>query len=751
MNKTPGWLLALTTVLLLNMLGLSLVESLRLLLALTIVALFGARLVRQLGFPAIAPAVGWLLGLSLQVFGSQALVLAGLSAELSHLAVLTTLSVYVITSRLLTNDQATKSPNLTTLRFSLAVCLLASAIRHLWLLPFVTCCVLGWVILSRQKQLGLAYWANVGALLFGTIVSLKVRPEWWFLQNNNDGPFFESLSWSIAHWSVFEHPGFAGGSIAGYHWFAYGLLGTISILGDLKPWEGMLQLLPVGMLAATATMVREFSWRGDSDDKVFMDTQSVAVATAATLLYSGPFPDSYSFSLIVALAFLAVAREVSARLVSLHKSIVVCFMMSTILVLSKVSTAAVLVGVLSVSSLLKTRTRSKENWALPLIVLVLSLASFIILGRPSDTQGANILYVTKFSANLTYTLEALRALLARPEVFLTIAALLVVLAVGRRQNGNRASSDILYLSIILITPIGLASFLVIDTSTIGYFGRPPLEILGLISVWRLDSLLRHRKTRILRNELIGMLLVVGSATLFALGYRQLTWWLDNEVVALEVFPKNFLIFIFTPLPIAILTTVATVYLKNHSTQNSRVERLFVSFVLACVGFLAGHTSFTKVESLRRGLTYFTDGSEAAYPADDLTVLGAYIRNNTEFDTILASNNFCCSESDKAFYENGYGGANYLLPAVTQRRFLIQGPRFQGSHRPDFPYPELVERVRLTLEFANRPNATVVAALRDRGVDGFIVNLELTEHRDWSSYARERFRSGKFVYFTLDTD
>jgi len=39
-------------------------------------------------------------------------------------------------------------------------------------------------------------------------------------------------------------------------------------------------------------------------------------------------------------------------------------------------------------------------------------------------------------------------------------------------------------------------------------------------------------------------------------------------------------------------------------------------------------------------------------------------------------------------------------------------------------------------------------LKGYNVMGFIVNLSLTDERDWSRFATERFRAGEFVYLEL---
>jgi len=97
-------------------------------------------------------------------------------------------------------------------------------------------------------------------------------------------------------------------------------------------------------------------------------------------------------------------------------------------------------------------------------------------------------------------------------------------------------------------------------------------------------------------------------------------------------------------------------------------------------------------------------------------------------------------------EDKWGGANYLLPAETRRRFLVQGLRFQTGY--ESATAEQIHRMSLSLDFANRPTSQITTDLKALGVSGFVVNLSLTENRDWSEFAIEKFRSGDFLYLEL---
>ena len=127
-----------------------------------------------------------------------------------------------------------------------------------------------------------------------------------------------------------------------------------------------------------------------------------------------------------------------------------------------------------------------------------------------------------------------------------------------------------------------------------------------------------------------------------------------------------------------------------------------------------------------------------FGTSDLIAVGKFIRDNTNQEIVLASNNF--------YSDQFQGGFNYLLPAETQRRFLMQGLSFQTGLAS--PSTEQIKRMNLSLEFANQPSTLVLKRLKEYGVKGYVVNLALTDRRDWTEFATESFKSGDFVFLIL---
>jgi hypothetical protein len=104
--------------------------------------------------------------------------------------------------------------------------------------------------------------------------------------------------------------------------------------------------------------------------------------------------------------------------------------------------------------------------------------------------------------------------------------------------------------------------------------------------------------------------------------------------------------------------------------------------------------------------------------DDVGV-SEWIRKNTATDSIFASNYFCdlnCAGSNWITSNPEFAGSNFLLPALSHRRFFIQGTRFVGgSVWPDW----VLDRMRASTEYPmnQSPNGRLQLSLY--GIDYFV--------------------------------
>jgi hypothetical protein len=163
------------------------------------------------------------------------------------------------------------------------------------------------------------------------------------------------------------------------------------------------------------------------------------------------------------------------------------------------------------------------------------------------------------------------------------------------------------------------------------------------------------------------------------------------------------------------------------------------------------------------------------PTDDVMEVGSWIRANTPTDTLIGSNYFCetranfkldCSDPSwwrKWQVKADEAGAfdsfclvetkqqighvqNYLLPAVTDRRFYIQGPGFiLGCSQPS---EWITERIDLSESFARMPDDENCSKLVDAGVEFFVVDRRTTDRESWDGFATEKLSNQSFRVLEL---
>jgi hypothetical protein len=277
-------------------------------------------------------------------------------------------------------------------------------------------------------------------------------------------------------------------------------------------------------------------------------------------------------------------------------------------------------------------------------------------------------------------------------------------------------------------------------------------------LWNLNEDLKDR-TGVSQPRLITLLLVCGAAVLAGLIYpifinrlepelklsRQVDLWWDVAVLL-----SPFLV-------IALPTAIAAA--RSREKLSAVIGPLVI---VACLSFVSG----TNLDNARRHLEYGygiylnLESNDPAFASADLRSVGRFIRETTQQDIVLATNDFCCFgmewwsqtvDGRRSHLESDistrWGGDNYLVAAESRRRVLIQGLAFQGIGDGG-PSQDQIQRMNLSLSFANAPTQKIVDELRDYGVNGFVVNTSLTARRDWSEFAVERYRNGNYIYLEL---
>lgn len=733
------------------LMGISLFSSVLVTGIIGILISFGGVACRYVGLGEVGIGVGMMVGSGFLVLSSQFLLISGIPALLVHLTTsLVMLFFAIVHFRGLQIQESSRSSLMNkNVLFCLAISLTVLAVRHPWLWFFAVPFLIYERYVSNRQTLN-----RVSALLFmlcgiGLFLSKQFQPtNWWYYYQGNDAQFFEAAGFTLSQWGVFTHPGTPEFSFANYHWLTYALFGQLTQLAILDTWDALLKvgplLIPFGIAGVLTKRVPE------------MQNGLFVLVLLGTLGLTSRSTDSYAFSLPVGFTAIYIAQRFTAEKTKYQtRDLLFLLYIFTVLIFSKVSTALVVLVFLGLKQLVDFRTVRFRQW-IPLLAFVftgLMWYLFLFRGHPAtpkgfeiDLQNAGERLISRFS-DQQYALQLL------------VYVVLIVLfwRLGLSGVGKRG--------LTLATATTILSSILIDTFIVGpqmqywvlvglciavyvAFSNIPLELEGASVIdspafWIVVASLFGLFTARIWNRILHFM----HQTLGAMISD--SWW--------NIVQSNGLILI------AITASIALTVLSQRTSRNLLLG--IVPLLTLVFGFVAetGRQNYLSLNVHRFGsyvLENPSGGNSAPFAGGDLQQVAEYIRESTPSNTFLASNNFCCvgdswwpfsRTTDPQDYSNissqlgpeWTGGANYLLPAYTRRRFLMQGLAFQIS-RMQLTSQQVV-RMTLSLEFANSPTMQTLQDLKARGVSGFVVNLSLTEHRDWSEFAIERFRSGNFVY------
>lgn len=755
-----------------------------------IVALFyciisaGKQISRACGLGGHSLGVSFFVGVGCFVFPIQILLRLGLASSTSHWVTFAGLAMvsFLLRRAIGTAEFPANSDSGRELSFALGVAVLAVALRHPWMFPFAIC----FVVYERLSvktpfQLRGRFKALLSlAILLGAVVSLAMRPiNWWYLYQNGDASFFEAISWSSSEWGVFEHPGAAGDSIAAYHWLSYAFFGAVSQISFLEPWVALMKVgTPITQLLLASLLLPHVP----TSKKRFGAISWLVVSFCVTGL-SWWRVDSERFGLLAGLALLKLTLSYLQLVVDMAKSpkllktkaSLPLFVAALVSIMSKSTTGLLLGLVLFLSPVVGSRTRGRTvrpRDFLPFISwLGAGIVAYFILFRGGVAEeslvrgGSGLLEDSSF-------LQAVNELI--PKVQPLVAATVVILLLGFRVR-RAAISDRevlrMFFAVLALSPLVLSASPLPNSH---FIVNPFYFFVTAISAWLLLIGVERSEAHVpLSRAGISRFTLMALVGLFAsLIYRVVLNRLDlaisrsegriSQIVWEVVYGQGALV------GLLFLLGILHYFWRSPWPKNRLLAASLVSLSLVVGGWL---DYSRRVHTWGTDLYTFYPLNQAPFPSNSLSAVGAYVRHNTPTNTVLATNDFCCpgmkwwesivaklsdtsgaatpswSELENTWAAElgpAWGGDNYSAAAATRRRFVMLGLGFQTGGVSG-PNSDQIARMNLSLQFANSPSSENVNELKEFGASGFLVNLSLTDHRDWSEFAVEKFRSGNFVY------
>ena len=702
-----------------------------LMFVLPVIAVAGQTIATKVGYNGVGVGIGSVVGVGAFTFGVQLLLLLGTPSALAHWSVILAMTTVLIFGRFGRSKPLIISEvrYQTDIFMAASVALVVATLRQPWMLPFTCVVVATGIWLQGKKLTAKSFLISSILATLGWFASSLLRPNlWWRFYSSVHPDFYESLSWSIAKWGIFEHPGFVGGSIAKYHWLTYAFFGGLGELAQLEPWSALHKIGPLFIYFLLAQLIISLSNHSVSARQAW----HWLIIVLGIMTTRSQIIDSWSLSIVVAIVFLDLAR-LRLKVLSLHLLLFWIFL-STTLLFAKLSTAVVVAVILGIKIFLD-RGKPLLPQAIPMISLIFCGIALAIL-MPRGSAG-------NFFAFPHLSTSAIKLLAERlmspngllPHVLICLISIFLLRSLLKIRLGSTGFSVAL-----LALPALLASGLSysgndlpvnVRQGTAEYFFYTPVFLLSLfcaIEVLNSSTSKIFQKVKN-QNALIIYVLIPGLIAGLYWRYRSLGI-LIGKVLPVEI------LFVFAMI---VFLSFATAF-----TFNKKLRIYSPRFVLSLFIFISGVLFGFKIDDFFRNLNNPAEfyslekTTKPGFGTSDLIAVGGFIRNNTSPETVLASNNF--------YSDQFQGGFNYLLPAETQRRFLMQGLAFQTGFAE--PSTEQIQRMNLSLKFADQPSALVLKKLKEYGVKGYVVNLALTDRRDWSEFATEAFRSGDFVFLVF---
>ena len=639
--------------------------------------------------------------------------------------------------------------SITTLGFLVLTGLVQERYWPLW----IAISMLPLVLIGNTKipKVNRTYIITLWALVVGTaLLVIRNRPTLWWIKTQ-DFQFFESLSYSLAHWGSRDQV-FATGNPILYHWFSFAWTGMISRIIGSPDWLMLTKIGPPIVIIFLVHIVNELlaHFNLSRNQRVF---GILIVLLLNDLNFESP---SMVFSYIYLLAFCILVLNFFA-----NKTIPIALLAAALsagALAAKSSNIAVLSGGLcgifyfgwtrfKLQRFAVTRMSFFVGVALSIVFLSMYFKSpyggnieFGVVGLAQDAYGdiatlpriSFIFWSLFFLLNVTvFNLLILRTswitAILRNNVFLwiflgstpfSIAALLISKSVHEQEEYFQHSWVI----------IGSICFVVIFFDLINH--------------------LHMRTTSLRRICLASVVLVLSTWTL------QLLIPTGNSGAYHAVKMR-----ILNGASIILLLAAALAVLLASHTPRLRLSRSDLRSAVLAAGsivliFSLNTRWFTDQNKFQNEVSAETH-NEYMFGDHIVQDIGEAVSTLTPESAIIASNYYCdkvdceIDSYDPHRLNWSIGGEAMYLVVYSHRRYLATGYGFLWQNVK--PSDDVVRRIELSLDFGAAPSVELLDDLQNRKVTYFVVDLSMTAFRDWTKFGEIVASNERFILLKLKSE
>lgn len=590
-------------------------------------------------------------------------------------------------------------------------------------------------------------------ICFSTLLSassfvyiLNNRPALWWIKSG-DFQFFESLSYSLAHWGSRDQV-FAQGNPILYHWYSFAWTGMISRIIDAPTWLVLTKIGPPIVILILVHLLNELLCRFD-----LSKVQRIVAIFIMFLLNDLNFE---SFSMVLSYIYLVGFVTLLIKFFDSRKipfALLAAFLAAGAFG-AKSSNVAVLAGGLLGVTLFGWRQLRDERWKIAIFSISVGLALSLVFFQLyfHSPYGGNIeLGVVGLAQDFYGDIDNL------PKVDFIVWSLI-------------ALANVVALYFVVLGASFRYSHLRKNVAFWFFLGSTPISVIALLiskSVYELEEYFQHSWTMI--GSLFLLILVIkmcreASSSGKVLRIVKLTALLilptvainffihDNnsgsyDAIRIRVVRGSLILELLVVLLIA--TTVSFFLIKRRQNLD-----LLLAFLLSATILLSVSLNlrwFTQQQNFRNEVTAPTH-EEFMLGSHDVQEISHLVESMTSENALIASNYFC---DDEACPEEAYsphrsnwsvGGEAMFLAVYSHRRFLVSGYGYLWQNVR--PTNDVVNRIELSLQFAENPSVKLLDDLLGQDVTYFVVDKQMTKTRNWSQFATTLASNQRFVLLQL---
>jgi len=610
---------------------------------------------------------------------------------------------------------------------------------------------------NRCKTRGIYLRSVTGLTAVATVsllTGIRLRSSSWWI-SSDDYQLFESLQISLARYGPQDHLGASGTSITNYHFLSYAWTGLVDRVSDAPTWLILNRITPVVVSVIVSALVWSFlSREGIQRPKLrFL----LACLYPALFVFSFKSPSS-AIGIIFLLAAIFYWTDRGSTLNHWHR-IPLGILFTIFVIGTKTSNVPAIIVGLGGLSLISAATNQSWKWV-SLVDLLTALATgalyYSLLLRV--TTGESLILVTPFG----FAKERFGDLKQLSGPWLIIiggivsSAYLIMPLLGLIISMSFRKSRMYMLGLFTLPLFPLLVFYVlfINGNTSRYFVNSILSIMLLIALLAVS---RSFSTGNLSNREIFQLAIFVAAGI-TLGVAE-KYLVDNlrSGGRIAMFERAVATAHWIP-----LVVIGVLFFVYHTLRKSKPQQKMAILGFILVGEICANTTVAALNLYEATMEppFSVSFSEQIIGTPDEIAVGNEIKSQVPPNSIIASNHFCgrekCFGADwfkkpwlDSYDGTLFGGSNLVLPAYSERRFLIQGPRFLWGLND--PPTWATDRMNATLAFANSPDRQTLQGLRNFDVEYFVVDLESTTQRNWSPFGEVLYQNHSFAFLQLRSD